>query len=106
MINEMSQISHELHYIIKDYENMDCTAVHQETPPSFWGIFSNTFFNHFCRFEDAGGTQGSGSNMAGLSNDAALLRLWRRFGQAGARRFEVPHWNGARRLGWLALGVT
>ena len=31
------------------YENMDCTAVHQETPPSFWGIFSNTFFNHFCR---------------------------------------------------------
>ena len=49
MINEMSQISHELHYIIKDYENMDCTAVHQETPPSFWGIFSNTFFNHFFR---------------------------------------------------------
>ena len=49
-------------------------------------------------FQDAG-VQGSGSNMAGLSNDTALLRLWRQFGQGGARRFEVPHWNGARH-GW------
>ena len=37
--------------------------------------------------------------MAGLSNDTALLRLWKQFGQGGARRFEVPHWNGARH-GW------
>lgn len=74
-----------------------------QTPPSFLGnLLPNTFFNHLSVvLQDAGGTQGSGSNMAGLSNDTALLRLWRRFGQAGARRFEVPHWNGARRLGWL-----
>jgi len=40
---------------------------------------------------------GTGSNMAGQSNDTALLQLWQHFGRHGARRFEVPHWGSRRR---------
>ncbi|CAK8992565.1 Uncharacterized protein SCF082_LOCUS3153 [Durusdinium trenchii] len=40
---------------------------------------------------------GTGSNMAGQSNNSALQRLWHHFGAKGARRFEVPHWLGEKR---------
>ena len=40
---------------------------------------------------------GTGSDMGGQSNASLMRSVWRSFGRAGARRMEVPHWQGSRR---------
>ena len=86
------------------YENMDCTAVHQETPPSFWGIFSNTFFNHFCRCR----TQAFRA-AAPIWPAWAMTRRCCAFGGGSVKpeRGDLKCLIGMEPgLGWLALGVT
>eukprot|EP00439_Symbiodinium_sp_Y106_P040419 s4903_g4.t4 len=39
---------------------------------------------------------GTGSDMGGQSNASLMRSVWRSFGRRGARRMEVPHWQGSK----------